>query len=55
MGSGDENIRNNMKTKKTVDVLVSKAEITEGLWLEEQPEQPKEAQKPKKAAKKKKA
>jgi trigger factor len=54
-GGGVENIRHNLKTRKTIEAVVSKATITEGEWTEEQPEQPAAAEKPKKAAKKKKA
>jgi len=37
--NGLENIKNNLRTRKTVEALVSKAKVTEGEWIEEQREQ----------------
>jgi trigger factor len=52
---GLDQIRNNLKTRKAIEALVSKARITEGDWVDESVGEPKveEAEKPKKAAKKK--
>jgi trigger factor len=33
-GGGLDNIRNNLKTRKTVEALVSKAKITDGEWID---------------------
>jgi trigger factor len=39
-GGGLDNIRNNLKTRKTVEALVSKAKITEGEWVDPNAAQP---------------
>jgi trigger factor len=52
-GGGVENIRNNLKTRKAIEALVSKAKITKGEWIDESLAQPGAAEKPKKVAKKK--
>jgi hypothetical protein len=57
--NGLANIKNNLRTRKTVEALVNKAKVTEGEWVEETPEQstaeaessPEAEAKPKKAAK----
>jgi trigger factor len=51
-GGGVENIKNNLKTRKAIEAVVAKANITEGEWIDESL-QPAE-DKPKKAAKAKK-
>jgi trigger factor len=53
--NGLDQIRNNLKTRKAIEALISKAKITEGNWVDESAEEPKveKAEKPKKAAKKK--
>jgi len=38
--NGLANIKNNLRTRKTVEALVNKAKVTEGEWVEETPEQP---------------
>ena len=52
-GGGVENIRNNLKTRKSIEALIAKAKVTDGEWIDESAIQPGEAEKPKKAAKKK--
>lgn len=52
-GGGVENIRNNLKTRKSIEALIAKAKVTDGEWIDESAIQPEEAEKPKKAAKKK--
>ena len=52
-GGGIENIRHNLKTRKTIEAVVAKAKVTDGPWIDESVEQPEQAEKPKKAAKKK--
>ena len=51
-GGGIDNIRNNLKTRKTIEAVVASAKITKGDWIDEaaQPEPP---EKPKKAVNKK--
>ena len=39
-GGGLDNIRNNLKTRKTVEALVSKAKIIEGEWVDPNAAQP---------------
>ncbi|MFN6963289.1 MAG: trigger factor [Pyrinomonadaceae bacterium] len=69
--NGLESIKNNLRTRKTVEALVSKAKVTEGEWIEEtqvsaeesessaaeneKKEKPKKAAKPKAASAKKAA
>jgi FKBP-type peptidyl-prolyl cis-trans isomerase (trigger factor) len=38
--NGLANIKNNLRTRKTVEALVGKATVAEGEWVEETPEQP---------------
>ena len=52
-GGGVDNIRNNLKTRKSIEALIAKAKVTDGEWIDESAIQPEEAEKPKKAAKKK--
>jgi trigger factor len=51
-GGGVDNIRENLKTRKTIEAVVASAKVVKGEWVDEnmQPEPP---EKPKKAAKKK--
>lgn len=52
---GQGTIENNLKTRKSIEALIAKAKVTDGEWVEEQPEGTQEAvekqEKPKKAAK----
>jgi trigger factor len=50
---GIDNIRHNLRTRKAIEAVVSKAKVTEGPWVDENAEQP-TADEPK-AEKKKKA
>ncbi len=34
-GGGVENIRNNLKTRKSIEVIVAKAKVTDGEWVDE--------------------
>ena len=52
-GGGVENIRNNLKTRKSIEAVVAKAKVTNGEWIDENAIQPEGDEKPKKAAKKK--
>jgi trigger factor len=57
-GGGVENIRNNLKTRKTIEAVIAKAKVTDGPWIDESAQPPVEAktekaEKPKKAAAKK--
>ena len=54
-GGGVDNIRNNLKTRKAIEAVVSHAKVTDGEWIDEVAAQavPAESEKPKKAAKKK--
>ena len=52
-GDGIDNIRNTLKTRKSIEAIVAKAKITEGDWIDETVGQPETAEKPKKTAKKK--
>jgi trigger factor len=52
-GGGVENIRNNLKTRKTIEALVAKSKVAAGDWIEESKDPPQERNKPKKPAKKK--
>ena len=54
-GGGLENIRNNLKTRKTIEAIVASAKIASGEWVDETIEQSPADGKPKKAAKKKAA
>ena len=54
-GGGIDNIRNNLKTRKAIEAVISYARITKGDWIDETVGQPEAADKPKKAAKKKEA
>ena len=51
--NGLEQIRNNLKTRKAIEALISKAKITEGDWVDETVGEPKvdEAEKKPKAKK----
>jgi trigger factor len=53
--NGLSQIQNNLKTRKAIEALISKAKITEGSWVDESVGEPKveKAEKPKKTAKKK--
>jgi trigger factor len=53
-GGGVDNIRNNLKTRKTIEAIVASAKISKGEWIDETA-QPEAEEKPKKAAKKKAA
>ena len=52
---GLEQVRNNLKTQKAIEALISKAKITEGDWVDETAGEPnveqENAKKPKKTAK----
>ncbi|MBK9527123.1 MAG: hypothetical protein IPO41_02080 [Acidobacteria bacterium] len=58
---GIDNIRNNLKTRKSIEAVIANAKVTEGEWIDETVGQPTAAEavtdegekKPKKAAKKK--
>ena len=52
-GGGVENIRNNLKTRKSIEAVIAKAKVTEGEWIDETVGLPSDEEKPKKAAKKK--
>jgi trigger factor len=55
-GGGTDNIRNNLKTRKTIEAVVVKAKVTDGPWVDEKAaEAPAAEDKPKKRAKKKAA
>lgn len=49
---GIENIRNNLKTRKAIEAVVTKAKITDGEWVDENPEMPVEESKKRSRAKK---
>jgi trigger factor len=51
--NGLENIRHNLRTRKTIEAVIAKAKITEGPWVDENEVEPETAKKPKAAAKKK--
>jgi trigger factor len=48
---GIENIRHNLRTRKTIEAIVARAKVTDGPWIDENAEQPEE--KPKAEKKKK--
>ncbi len=54
-GGGIDSVRNNLKTRRSVEALVAKANVTDGEWVEPAAEQPPaetaEAEEPKKAKK----
>ena len=52
-GGGVENIRNNLKTRKSIEAVIAKAKVTDGEWIDESVGQPETAEKPKKETKKK--
>ena len=52
-GGGVENIRNNLKTRKTIEAVIATAKVAKGEWVDEAHAQPEAVEKPKKAAKKK--
>ena len=52
-GGGVENIRKNLKTRKSIEAVIAKAKVTEGEWIDESVGQPETAEKPKKETKKK--
>ncbi len=52
-GGGVGNIRGDLKTRKAIEVIVAKAKISKGEWIDESLAQPETVEKPKKAAKKK--
>jgi trigger factor len=61
-GGGIDNIRNNLKTRKSIEAVAAKARITEGEWIDEsvagveaEPEKKKTKAKPKKSPAKKAA
>jgi trigger factor len=61
-GGSIENIRNNLRTRKSIEAVISRVKVTEGEWVDESAVQPDaadagepEAEKPKKAARKKNA
>lgn len=60
-GGGTENIRNNLKTRKTIEAVAGLAKIIDGEWVDESGEaaaissEPEKEKKPKKAPAKKKA
>ena len=49
---GLENIRHNLKTRKTIEAIMAKAKIKEGPWIDENAVQEEKAEKPKAAKKK---
>lgn len=56
-GGGVDNIRNNLKTRKTIEVVIAAAKISDGPWVDESAqvaETDEKKEKPKKAAAKKK-
>lgn len=52
---GVENIRNNLKTRKAIEAIIAKANVSKGEWVDESLAQPETAEKAVKAAKKKAA
>ncbi len=52
-GGGVDNIRHNLRTRKTIEAVIAKAKITEGDWIDESVAGSEEEVKPKAAAKKK--
>ncbi len=52
-GGGVENIRNNLKTRKSIEAVIAKAKVTEGEWVDESLAQAEIEEKPVKEAKKK--
>ena len=52
-GGGVENIRNNLKTRKSIEAVIAKAKVTDGEWIDETVGLPSDDEKPKKAPKKK--
>jgi len=62
-GGGADNIRNNLKTRKTIEAVVAKASVTDGPWVDEKAaaevqateEKPKKKKPAKKKAAKKEA
>ena len=52
-GGGVENIRNNLKTRKSIEAVIAKAKVTEGEWVDESNAQAEIEEKPVKEAKKK--
>ena len=53
-GGGVENIRNNLKTRKSIEAVMAKAKVTDGEWIDESLAGPETAEeKPAKEAKKK--
>lgn len=54
-GGGIENIRNNLKTRKSIEAVIAKAKVVDGEWIDESSMPAETEEKPKKAAKKKKA
>lgn len=52
-GGGTGNIRNNLKTRKSIEAVIEHAKIVEGAWVDESVEQPEQVEKAKKPAKKK--
>ncbi len=54
-GGGIENIRNNLKTRKSIEAVIAKAKVADGEWIDESSMPAETEEKPKKAAKKKKA
>ncbi|MGE3465718.1 MAG: trigger factor [Pyrinomonadaceae bacterium] len=50
-GGGVDNIRNNLKTRKSIEAVVSHAKITQGEWIDESAEPAAAEEKPKKARK----
>lgn len=51
-GGGIDSIKNNLKTRKSIEAIIEKAKVTEGDWIDESLAQPEAEEKPKKAAKK---
>jgi FKBP-type peptidyl-prolyl cis-trans isomerase (trigger factor) len=54
-GGGIESIRNNLKTRKSIEVVMEKVTVKQGEWVDESTMPVEAEEKPKKAAKKKKA
>jgi trigger factor len=52
-GGGVDSIKNNLKTRKTIEAVVAKAKVTEGPWTDETADVKAADKKPKKAAKSK--
>lgn len=52
-GGGIDNIRNNLKTRKSIEAVIAKVKVLEGEWVDESLAPPEVEEKPKKTARKK--